>query len=171
MAEDAAKAEPDATTSDKGGDAPTTFTQEQVNDLIAKEKGKIQSRYEGFDEFKAKAEKLDEIESQNQSELEKLTGNLTKTEEAKKAAESKLLRFEVATEKKVPAEAVDFLSGSTREELEVSADKLLELVKSGSENKEEPDFDGGAREPAPEPESPEQAHNKTLLTVLGIAPK
>jgi hypothetical protein len=30
----------------------------------------------------------------------------------------------------------------------------------------EPDFDGGVREPAPEPEDPEQEHNELILRVI-----
>jgi hypothetical protein len=61
---------------DKGGggggdDAPKTFTQDQVNDLIAREKGKIQAKYDGFDDLKAKADKFDEQQAAGASDLEK----------------------------------------------------------------------------------------------------
>lgn len=120
---------------------------------------------------KAKQEleaRLTEYEDRDKSELEKLTGKLTKAEQAKAEADAKLLRYEVAADKEVPAEAVNFLQGTTREELEASADKLLELVKSRNESTTTPDFDGGAREPAPEPKSPEQAHSDFLLQLLGV---
>jgi hypothetical protein len=55
------------------------------------------------------------------------------------------------------------LKGTTREELEASADKILSLVKKPDTSDTKPDFDGGAREPAPDPETPEQAHNKEVL--------
>lgn len=114
--------------------------------------------------------KVEEYESANQSELEKLTGRLTKTEKERDAAKVKLLRFEVAADKQVPAEAIDLLTGDTREELEAKADKLLELVKSRTDTDKKPDFDGGPREPAPDPKRPEDAHNEAVLTLLGIAP-
>jgi hypothetical protein len=113
------------------------------------------------------AAKVQEFESANQSELEKLTGKLTKAEQAAAKAEGQLLRFEVAKEKEIPAEAIDLLNGSSREELEASADKILNLVKNRTENDNEPDFDGGAREPAPNTD-PSQAHNDTILTLAGL---
>ncbi len=114
--------------------------------------------------------KVTEYESANQTELEKLNGRLAKTEKERDEAKSSLLRFEVAAEKQVPAEALELLTGTTREELEAKADKLLELVKSRTETEKAPDFDGGAREPAPDPKRPEDAHNEAVLALLGITP-
>jgi len=110
--------------------------------------------------------KLSEREEADKSEVEKAQGKATKAEERAREAEAKLMRYEVAKDKEVPAAAVDFLQGNTREELEASADRLLELVKK--ESGTTPDFDGGAREPAPDPKSPEDQHTDTLLEVLGI---
>lgn len=168
MAEETGTPAPEAPDAPK--DAPKTFTQDQVNDLIAKEKGKIQSRYEGFDQIKAKAEELDRIKEENASELDKAQSKLSKTERERDEAKAALLRFEVAAEKQVPSEALDLLTGNTREELEAKADKLLELVKSRTDTDKKPDFDGGPREPAPDPKRPEDAHNEAVLALLGIAP-
>lgn len=112
-------------------------------------------------EAKAKAA---DFEDRDKSELEKLTGKLTKAEQEKADAESRLLRYEIATEKQIPADALDLLTGSTREELEAKADKLLELVKNKAPAA---DFDGGARDPAPEPKTPEQQHNDLAVALFG----
>lgn len=50
-----------------------SFTQEQVNAILAEEKRKTLAKFEGFDDLKAKAAKFDEIEAQNATELEKAT--------------------------------------------------------------------------------------------------
>lgn len=110
---------------------------------------------------------VSQFEERDKSETEKLTGKLSKAEQRAEKAEAQLLRFEVAKEKEVPAEAVDLLSGSSREELEASADKILALVKSRPENNETPNFDGGPRDVAPEPKSPEEAHNDFAMKLLG----
>lgn len=107
--------------------------------------------------------KLSEREEAEQSDLEKAQTKLSKAEQTAAEATGKLLRYEVANDKKVPADAVEFLQGDTRESLEASADKILALVKTEEKT---PDFDGGARTPAPEPESPEEEHNKTILEAL-----
>jgi hypothetical protein len=112
-------------------------------------------------------QRLSELEERDQSELQKAQGKAAKAEQAKADAEAKLIRYEVAAEKQVPADALDLLTGTTREELEAKADKLLELTKN-REPEPDPDFDGGAREPAPDPKTPEESHNDSILKVLGL---
>lgn len=112
-------------------------------------------------EAKAKAE---EYEDAQKSELERANSKLEKAEKARLDAEIKLLRYEVAAAKSIPPKMVPLLSGSTQAELEQQADLILEAAPSAG-------FDGGAREPALEPKTPEQAHNETLLGVLGVTPK
>lgn len=146
------QAPPEPTTSE-----PKTFDADYVKQLRSEAAANRKARQE------AEA-KIAEYESANQSELEKLTGKLSKAEQAKADAEARLLRYEVATEKQIPADALDLLTGNTREELEAKADKLLSLVKNQAP---EPDFDGGARDPAPDTESPESAHDKLALALIG----
>ena len=163
MAEETAPAEspaPEAATADS-----TTFTQAQVNDLIAREKGKIQSKYGDYNELKSKADKLAEIEAASATDLEKVQKKAAQLEQEKAAAESKLLRYEVANDKSVPADVVEFLKGNTREELEASAEKLLSFT---SKQAATPDFDGGARETSTDPQ---QADTEAFITQLpGIQP-
>lgn len=108
--------------------------------------------------------RLSEREEAEKSELERAQGKLAKAEQRAAQAETELIRFQIASEKGVPAEAVEFLTGSSREELEASADKILSLVTKPAT----PDFDGGAREPAPDPETPEEGFNRSILEVLGM---
>lgn len=163
MAEEAAQAESEATTEPANAESGTTFTQDQVNALIAKEKGKFQQKYGDYGDLKAKAAKLDEIEAANASELEKAQKSAEKAQSEAQEAATKLLRYEVAQEKEVPAKLVPLLTATSKEELEAQADLLLENVKPVS-----PSFDGGSREPAEEPLTPEQEHNKLFLQALGI---
>lgn len=114
-------------------------------------------------EAKARAQ---EYEDRDKSELEKLTGKLSKAEQAKADAEARLLRFEIAAEKQIPADALDLLTGTTREELEAKAEKLLELVKSRNESEKTPDFDGGPRDPAPNKKTPEEQVNDLAIGLL-----
>lgn len=56
------------------------------------------------------------------------------------------LKTQVAAAKSLPADAIEFLHGSTQEELEASADKLMRLAGSGTGNPTRtPDFGAGAR--------------------------
>lgn len=164
MAEEKPTGETEATTDEPKGEPGKTFTQDQVNDLLARQKGDVQRKFSDYDTLKDKASKLDEMEAASQSEVEKLTSKLAKAEERASTAEGRLVRFQVATEKKLPAELVERLQGSTPEELAADADKLLELVKPGEQPP--PEFDGGTREPAPEPKSPEQQANEFAAALL-----
>lgn len=110
--------------------------------------------------------KLNEYEERDKSELEKLTGKLTKAEQAKAEADARLLRYEVAQEKEVPAKLVPLLTATDKEGLEAQADLILENAAKPAS----PDFDGGAREAAPEPKSPELALNDTVLELFGVKP-
>ena len=75
------------------------------------------------------ASKLKELEDAQKTEQERLTEKLNATETRAKEAELKAARLEVATEKGLPKTSVKFLTGTTPEELEASADELLELIK------------------------------------------
>jgi hypothetical protein len=112
-------------------------------------------------------QRAQELEERDQSEVEKLTTKVSKAERERDEAKAALLRYEVAAEKQVPADAVDLLVGSTREELEAKADRLLELVKARETT---PEFDGGTRDPAPEAKDPEAAHDDLALAILGLKP-
>jgi hypothetical protein len=113
-------------------------------------------------EAKAKAQ---EYEDAQKSELEKAQDRLTQTETAKAEAEARLLRYEVASEKNVPGHLLDLLTGDSKEELEAKADLILENVKPA--DAPQATFDGGPREPAPEPKTPNQAHNELIVGLLG----
>lgn len=109
-------------------------------------------------------ERIEQFEEKDKSELEKLTtqrDNL-KSEAATAKAENDRLR--VALAKKLPTELIDRLKGDSPEELEADADELLKLVKPADAT----DFDGGVRELSPDPSTPEQAHQKTVLGLLGV---
>ena len=108
-------------------------SQEELNAIVEKRLARERAKYSNFDEIKAMAEKFDEVEESKKSDLDKLTGKLTKAEERALKAERALLVSEVAREKGVP---VALLTGSTKEELEAAADALIAF--RGDKPEEEP---------------------------------
>lgn len=68
------------------------------------------------------AKRLAELEESQKSEAQKLADRLAEAERKASEAEQKMLKAEVAAAKGVP---VELLSGSTAEELEAHADRLL----------------------------------------------
>jgi hypothetical protein len=102
-------------------------------------------------EGRAKAAKADseaaakwkEYEQSQKSEYEKLAEKLESAEALASEASAKLIRYEVASQKSIPAEAIDLLTGSTREELEQAAEKLLSLMANQSKTPIKPDLNQG----------------------------
>jgi predicted metal-dependent hydrolase len=129
---------------------PNVFTQDQVNDFLAREQSKIESKYADYGDLKTAAEKLSKIEEANKTDLEKVTGERDSLKSAAESAAAEALRLRVALTKQLPAELIDRLRGSTKEELEADADELLQLVKPQGRTS----FDGGkGRESGPAPTS------------------
>jgi transcriptional regulator len=161
MAEETA---PAATETPESAPAETaTFTQQQVNDLIAKEKGKITSKYADYGDLKAAAAKLEEIEAANATELEKAQKKAADLEAKLAETSAAALRQKVAAENELPQKLVPFLTATDEEGLAKQAATLLENLKP-----ETPDFDGGTREPPAEAKPPEIAHNDVFLAALGL---
>lgn len=149
-----------------------TFTQEDVDRVVGERLAREREKYSNHDELKAAAERLREIEESNKSELEKATSQRDKFKGEAESKAAEIVRLRVALEKGLTgdrADLVDRLRGNTAEELAADADKLLELVKDKGEPT--PEFDGGVREPAPQPSSPEEQHNAAVLQLLGLGPQ
>jgi hypothetical protein len=127
-----------------GGTATKTFTQEQVNDLIAREKGQFQQQYADYDDLKGKASELDKLKAASQSDLERVSGERDTLKGQANTLTAENQRLKVALKKGLVGDKsvlADRLTGTTEAELEADADKLLELFggKGGTT------FDGGAR--------------------------
>lgn len=151
------------------GQEPTTVTDPAGEpkvfdaDYVRKLRGEAAAHRKEAQEAKAR---VDEFENAQRSELERATAKTTKAEQRAAQAEAKLLRFEIATEKQVPSKLVPLLTGTTREELEAQAALLLENAKPA-----DPDFDAGARDPAPPSKAPDQEHNDLLVSLFGGLPR
>lgn len=94
------------------------------------------------------AKKLAEIEESKKSEADRAADALKAQTQRAETAEAALLRYEVATDKGVPPKAMRLLSGATREEIEASADDVLELIGDA----------GKPRTPKPNPAQREGDH-------------
>ncbi len=111
--------------------------------------------------------RLKEIEDRDKSEATKLAEELTATKRERDEEKNYRTRVEVARERGLDLKAVDLLSGSTREEIELRAEQLTELLKERG-SKPSAGFDGGARAIVPETRPPAEAHNDLLLRSLGM---
>ena len=103
------------------------FTQEQVNGFFNKRYSEMMSQLE---EYKSKAEKYDQLEEANKSELQKATERAQALEAEidgmKKAEQIRTIKAKVATETGVPE---SLLTGTTEEECKAQADAILNFAK------------------------------------------
>jgi hypothetical protein len=91
--------------------------------------------------LRAKAKRLDEIEESTKTEAQRLADQLAAETSRADTAEAAMLRYVVATEKNIPGNAVKFLTGVTRDEIEASAKDVLDLIGDA----------GKPRPPQPDP--------------------
>ena len=111
-------------------ETPKTFTQEELDRVVADRIKRERAKYEGFEDFKAKAERLDEIEAANKTELEKAHEKAAKLEKElnviKQAEAVRLIREEVAKSTGIPAH---LLTGNTKEDCEAQAAAIADYAK------------------------------------------
>lgn len=109
------------------------FTQAQLNSFLANQKREIESRYEGFDELKAKAADFDSLTESVKSEVQRATEaaqsaagerDSLKSENEKLAAQ--LLRQKISATQGLDPELWDRVQGATAEEIEADVKKLVE---------------------------------------------
>ena len=116
-------------TSEPQGEETTEQTDWKV------EARKWEKRAKESNTFLEDAKKWREYEAAQKPEQERIAEELVKIKAEAEAAKTQLLRHEIATEKTLPSEALRLLTGSTREELEDSADTLLALIANQSKTK------------------------------------
>ena len=109
---------------------PKTFTQEELDGIVAERIKRERAKYEGFDDLKAKAEEYDKMVEANKSELQKATEKAAELEaklaERDKADTIRATREKVATETGVP---VALLTGETEETCNEQAQAILSFAK------------------------------------------
>ena len=113
-------------TNEQGKPAEKQFeaitSQEDFDKAIQARLARERAKFSDYDEVKAKADKLAELEDAQKTEAEKQQEALEKAQRELAELTVAKTRAEVAADKGVPAE---LLTGSTQEELEASADALI----------------------------------------------
>lgn len=91
--------------------------------------------------------KVRTFEDRDKTEQQRLEERATTAEGRASAAETKLMRFEIALDKGIPSRLINRLQGSTREELEQDADNLMQEfgLGEGGQAPTRPDFGAGVR--------------------------
>jgi len=103
-------------------------SQADLDRIIADRLNRERSKFADYDDLKAAAQRLTDIENANKTEAQKQAEALEAALQREAAATSQLLRYEVAADKGVPPGLVRFLTGTSREEIEEAATALLEAI-------------------------------------------
>ena len=104
---------------------PKTFTQEEVNAIVAERLNRDRQKFADYETLKEKAGKFDEMQEANKTELQKATDKANALEQEltalKKAAEVQEIRQKVSTETGVPA---NLLTAATEDECKAQAESI-----------------------------------------------
>ena len=107
------------------------FTQAQLDSIVNKRLEQERAKFGDYEELKAKAGKMDEIEEAQKTELQKASDKAKALQDElnalKKANEIRGIRDEVAKTMNIPAE---LLTADTKESCEAQAKSLLAFASS-----------------------------------------
>ena len=107
------------------GTLPKTFTQDEVDRIVGDRLSRERAKYPDYEDLKAKAAKLDEMEEASKTELQKATDRAEKLQAEldgmKKAESVRAMRDKVADETGIPA---NLLTGDTEEACKEQAEAI-----------------------------------------------
>jgi hypothetical protein len=124
----------------EGKEFEAITSQEDLDRILTQRLARERSKYADYNDLKARAAKLAELEEAQKTAEQKAAERLEAAERKAAELEAKATRAEVAAETGVPA---GLLAGATREELEASAAALLAF--KGATNTPKPDPSQGAK--------------------------
>jgi len=97
-------------------------SQDQLDQVLSGILGKRLARFKDYDDVKAKAARLDELEEAQKTEAQKQADAIALLTKENESLKVEALRAQVAAAKGVPAR---LLIGATKEDMEAAADELL----------------------------------------------
>lgn len=123
------------TTSGAGDEFKAITSQEELNEVIGKRLERERSKVADYDDLKAKAARLDEIEAANKSELEKAEERAAAAEAAREKAVAEGLRFRIAAKHGISDEDAElFLTGKDEDTLLAQAKRLADREADRKKN-------------------------------------
>ena len=112
------------------GTGSKTFTQDELNAIVNDRLKRAGEKYKDYDDLKAKAARLDELEAAGKTELEKANKKVAdlqaELDGLKKENEATAIRAKVAKENNI---SPDLLTGDTEEACVAQAKAMIEYFK------------------------------------------
>lgn len=116
--------------------AERTFTQAQLDAIVADRLNREKAKYADYETLKDKAAKFDAAEEAGKTELQKANDKAAdlqqKLDRLQQASDRAALRDKVAAATKLPTGLAEFLTADDEEGMTAQAKRLLEQVKPGS---------------------------------------
>lgn len=113
-------------------EAEKTFTQTQLNAVVARARQEIEAKFDGFEEIKAKATQLDQLTESTKSEVQRANESAAEFKsrmdtEVKEKTAVKLenQRYKICAKKGLDPELWDRVTGTTEEEITADVEKLV----------------------------------------------
>lgn len=113
--------------------ATKSFTQDDVNALLAKQK---REQFGDYGDLKAKAAKLAEFEESQRTEAEKVAARAVEAEKERDSARAESLRYKAAAIHGVNEDNFDLLGSGTEDEIAARAQRVGNLLKVQTENEQ-----------------------------------
>ena len=132
------------------GDDVITMTPKQLSERLARAKPS------DYDDLKAKADRLDELEAEQKSEIEKANDKAVEAQRAAETAQAEALRWRVAAKHGISDEDAElFLTGTDEDTLTAQAERL---TQRDSDRKKQGNHvpNEGTNTPPPKPDAKRQ---------------
>lgn len=111
-----------------------TFSQEQVNALLAEQKRKERERFAGYDDLKAKASEFDKLTEAQKTEQQRHAEAAEKAKREAQEARAETLRYKAAAKHGVGEDYFDLLGSGDEEAINTRAERVGGLLKYAAEN-------------------------------------
>lgn len=124
-------------TEDQAPEFKAPASQEELDRIVQARIDRERKKFADYDDLKAAASRLAEIEEANKTEAEKAAARAEAAEKRAAELEATAIRAEVAAEKGVP---FALLPRGSREEVEAAADALIEFKGAQKQSPRSPAF-------------------------------
>jgi hypothetical protein len=112
---------------------PQMIPQERVNALLAEQKRKERERFSDYDDLKAKAERLAQMEEASKTEQQRTAEAAQKAQQEAAEARAEALRYKAAATHKIDPDYFDLLGSGDEETIGTRAERVGSLLAAQRE--------------------------------------
>jgi hypothetical protein len=129
----AEKTEPTGTEPDNKSEFTAITTQAEFDAALKERLTRERDKFKDYNDVKAKADRFDELEAANKTELEKAQAEAQTAKAELDRERLEIKRLQLANEHGISGEYLELFTGSSIEDLEAKAPKIAALVPAQTE--------------------------------------